>query len=70
MNDEVFGKLGGVGRVDTEKLLSWNRTDMLIFDLFVTRGKKNPCLPKGKNRINRERHLLFKLSEKVLKKWI
>lgn len=49
MNDEVFGKLGGVGRVDTEKLLSWNRTDMLIFDLFVTRGKK-------KNRVcQRER---------------
>lgn len=58
----------GRATIDTEKLFSRNRTDMLIFDLFVTwGGKKNQCLPKGKDRINRERHLLFKPSERVLK---
>lgn len=42
---------------------------MLGFDLFVTwQGeKKNQCFLKGKNKINRERHLLFKPSERVLK---
>lgn len=50
MNDEVFGKLSGVGIVDTEKLLSWNRTDMLIFDLFVTREKNKSVFAKGKEQ--------------------
>lgn len=47
MNDEVFGKLRGVGRVDTEKVLSWNRIDMLIFDLFV---KNKLVFIKGKEQ--------------------
>lgn len=67
MNDQVFGKLRGVGRVDTEKLLSENRTDMLIFDSFI---KNKLVFTKWKNKVTKERHLLFKPSEKVVKKQI